>query len=101
MYMYVYMYMYMYMYVCRYTYSLLPFINMHFHSIFISHLYPILSLKQYVYIVNIIHIPSANAWPIEILGMQRIYKYIKNVRHMPYYKMPKQAWNIGCKVQKS
>ena len=40
------------------------------------------------------------AQPIEVLSMQRVYKYITKVKNMPYHRLHKQAWNIICKGTK-
>ena len=38
---------------------------------------------------------------LEVLTMQRVYKYITKVKNMPDHRLPKQAWSIGCKVQET
>ena len=48
-----------------------------------------------------IMILETSAQPIEVLAMQRVYKYITKVKNMLDHRLPKQAWNIGCKVQKT
>ena len=44
---------------------------------------------------------SIGCSPIEILVVQRVYKYIVKDKNLPDYKLLKQARNIGCKVQKT
>ena len=49
------------------------------------------------YLVMVLKI---GAQPIEVLDMQRVYMYITKVKNMLDHRLPKQAWNIGCKLQK-
>ena len=44
---------------------------------------------------------ETGARPMEVLTMQRKYKYITKVKNMFDHGLPKQAWNIGCKVHKN
>ena len=39
--------------------------------------------------------------PIELLALQRVYKYITKVKNMPNHRLPHLAWNVGCKLQKN
>ena len=32
---------------------------------------------------------ETGAWPIEVLAMKRVYKYIKKVKNMPHHRLPK------------
>ena len=34
---------------------------------------------------------ETGVWPIEVLAMQRLYKYIKKVKNMLDHRLPKQA----------
>ena len=44
---------------------------------------------------------ETGAWSMEVLPMQRVYNYITEVKNMPDHKLPKKAWNVGCKVRKT
>ena len=35
--------------------------------------------------------------PIEMV-LQRVYKYILEVKNMPNHRLPHLAWNFGCKL---
>ena len=39
--------------------------------------------------------------PIEMLAIQRVYRYITKVKNMPSHRLPYLAWNVGCKLQKT
>ena len=38
--------------------------------------------------------------PIEMV-LQRVYKYISEVKNMPNHRFPHLVWNVGCKIQKN
>ena len=38
--------------------------------------------------------------PIEMV-LQRVYKYILEVKNMPNHRLPHLVWNVGCKLQKN
>ena len=44
---------------------------------------------------------ETSAQVIEVLAMQKIYEYIREVKNMPDRKLQKQTWNIGFNVQKT
>mgnify|MGYP007117667510 CR=1 FL=1 len=44
---------------------------------------------------------ETSAWFIEVLAMQKVYKYITKVKNIPNRRLPKWVWNIGCRVQKT
>ena len=44
---------------------------------------------------------DAGAWPIELLAMQEVYKDITKVTNISDQRLPKQTWNIGCKLKKT
>ena len=39
--------------------------------------------------------------PIEILALQRVYRYITKVNNMFNHLLPHIAWSVGCKLQKN
>ena len=42
---------------------------------------------------------KTGARPIELLALQRVYKYITKVKNMPNHQLLHLAWNVGCKLQ--
>ena len=42
---------------------------------------------------------ETSAQPINVLVIQRVYRYIAKVMNMLDHRLPRQARNIGCNVQ--
>ena len=38
---------------------------------------------------------------MEVLALQRVYRYITKFKNMPIHRLPHLAWNVGCKLQKN
>ena len=44
---------------------------------------------------------ETGAWPIKVQAMQKVYKFIGKDKNMSDHRLLKQAWNIGCMIQKT
>ena len=44
---------------------------------------------------------ETGSWFTEVITMQRVYKYITDIKNKPNHRLPKQAWTINCKIQKT